>query len=110
MSYYGAMGWISLTISVVVIGLALWALIAAAFRSSSDFVYAGTTKTRWLVGLIASLLVSLNGFAYNIPLMFGWLLSIAAIVAPIYYLGPVRSRMPQKRGPRGGQRSQRGGW
>ncbi len=107
MMYYSVMSSVSFVISLAVIGLAVWALVAAALRSSGDFAFAGTTKRFWIIALVASLLVSLNGVMYYVPMYFGWLISIAAIVAPIYFLGLVRSRMPRspKRPP-----TQRGGW
>ncbi|MGO1591945.1 MAG: DUF2516 family protein [Ancrocorticia sp.] len=111
MSYYAVMGWVNLLLTFVVLAVVVWALISAATRPSRDFAYANTTKRFWVIALILCLLVSLNGVLYFIPLTFGFFLSLAAIVMPIYYLGPVQSRMPRKprRPPRRPpQRS--GGW
>lgn len=110
MSYFSVMGGVNLLITGAVIILTVWALMAAAIRPAADFALANKTKKFWVIVLVLSLAVSLNGVLYSVPLAFGWLLSLAAIIAPIYYLGPVQSRMgPRRRRDRRPPPS-RGGW
>ncbi len=108
-------GWIYFFIDLAIMALVIWALISAATRPAQDFLYAQKKKGFWVGVLVASLLVTGNGWLYYISLPFSGLFSLAAIFAAVYFLGPENQRMgPRRRGGGGygGGRSSgpRGGW
>ena len=114
MFVYSLWGWIYFIIDVAIMGLVLWALVSAITRPTQDFMYARQKKGFWIGILLASLLVTGNGWLYRFPLPFSGLLSLAAIFAAVYFLGPENQRMgPRRRGGGGyGGRNSgpRGGW
>ena len=115
MFVYSLWEWIYFIIDVAIMGLVLWALVSAIIRPAQDFMYARQKKGFWIGILLASLLVTGNGWLYRFPLPFSGLLSLAAIFAAVYFLGPENQRMgPRRRGGGGygGGRNTgpRGGW
>ena len=117
MFVYSLWGWIYLIIDLAIMGLVLWALISAATRPAQEYLYAQKKKGFWVGILIASLLVTGNGWLYSFPLPFSGLFSLAAIFAAVYFLGPENQRMgPRRRGggygggSGGGNNGPRGGW
>lgn len=70
---------------------------AAIIRPAQDFMYARQKKGFWIGILLASLLVTGNGWLYRFPLPFSGLLSLAAIFAAVYFLGPENQRMGPRR-------------
>lgn len=117
MFVYALSGWIYFIIDLAIMGVTLWALISATTRPAQDFVHARQKKGFWIGILVASLLVTGNGWLYYFPLPFSGLLSFAAIFAAVYFLGPENQRMgPRRRGGGGsggyggGNKGPRGGW
>lgn len=85
-----------------------WALFECLRRNSEQYTLARLSKNWWIGILLLALLVQGNRFVWWVPLPSSWLLSLAALFAAVYFLGPECQRM----GPRGRRQSrgQRGGW
>ena len=85
-----------------------WAFFECLRRNSEQYTLARLSKNWWIGILLLALVVQGNRFVWWVPLPSSWLLSLAALFAAVYFLGPECQRM----GPRGRRQSrgQRGGW
>lgn len=85
-----------------------WAVWEAARRPSAQFALASLKKGPWLAILIASVIVVGNGYVWSLYIPFRGILSLAALFAALYFLGPECRKM----GPpsRGGRKEQKGSW
>jgi len=98
-----AQGWVVLVLSVIALGIEVWALVDCLRRRGDAFVAAGKrTKNFWLLvtGLAVVLgFVNLGGF--------GSLLGIVAVIAAGVYLADVKPALDQVQG-RGGSTGRMG--
>nr|WP_240611492.1 DUF2516 family protein [Actinobaculum sp. 313] len=88
----------------------MWALVDCLGRSAGDFTFARRSKDFWTVVLVLAVVLSLSFVVPFIYLPFRGFLSLLAIIAVVYYLGPERQRMGPRRPGGERPRSNRGGW
>jgi len=106
-SLYVLINW---AIALFVASLAVWALVDCLGRPAGDFTFARRSKDFWTVVLVLAVVLSLSFIVPFMYLPFRGLLSMLAIIAVVYYLGPERQRMGPRRPGGERRRSNRGGW